>query len=130
MIEILFLQCFSFVDSMMVGHMPDSATAVAGLSLCGAPINLTVCVTAAFFIGTTASIARNYGAEKSDEVRNTAFQTTAISFLLGIIITAVTYTLSGQIMGFVCKGSDAYEVDPMFAERNNASLLLRLLINF
>lgn len=41
MIEILFLQCFSFADSMMVGHMPHSTTAVAALSLCNAPINLT-----------------------------------------------------------------------------------------
>lgn len=127
MIEILFLQCFSFVDSMMVGHMPDSTTAVAALSLCGAPINLTVCVAAAFFIGTTAAIARNYGAEKIDEVRNTAFQTTLLSFLLGIIITSATYLLSGQIMGFVCKGSEAYEIAAMYYRINTIGFLFQIV---
>lgn len=127
MIEILFLQCFSFVDSMMVGHMPDSTTAVAGLSLCGAPINLTVCVMAAFFIGTTAAIARNYGAEKMDEVRNTAFQTTALSLLLGIVISAATYMLSDKIMGFVCKGSDAYEVAAMYYRINTIGFLFQIV---
>lgn len=127
MIEILFLQCFSFADSMMVGHMPHSTTAVAALSLCNAPINLTVCVTASFFIGTTAAIARNFGAGKPDEVRNTAFQSTVLSFLLGIVITGITYILSPQIMGFVCKGSDAYEIAAMYYRINTVGFFFQIV---
>lgn len=126
-VEILFLQCFSFVDSMMVGHMPNSTTAVAALSLCGAPINLTVCVTAAFFIGTTAAIARNFGAENTDEVRSAAFQTTVLSVLMGVVISAATFALSNQIMGFVCKGAETYETAAMYYRINTVGFFFQIV---
>ncbi len=47
-VELIFSQLFSMVDSVMVEHIPDSTVAVAALSLCGSPINLIICVMNAF----------------------------------------------------------------------------------
>lgn len=114
MVEILFIQCFSFVDKIMVGHMPDSTTALAALSLCGAPINLVLCVVSAFFIGTTAAVARNYGAGNDREVKTIAFQTFLLSAGAGLVITAATRLLSDDIMHFVCGDSDSFEIASMY----------------
>lgn len=127
MVEILFIQCFSFVDKMMIGHIPDSTTALAALSLCAAPINLVVCVLAAFFIGTTAAIARNYGAENKEEVRNTAFQTTVLSVALGLVISVIAYLFSGRIMYFVCGNSDAYEIASMYYRINAIGFFFHII---
>lgn len=126
-VEIFFIQCFSFVDNIMVGHMPGSTTAVAGLSLSNSPINLTVCVLSAFFIGTTAAIARNFGAEKLDEVRDVAFQTTVISLALGLLITVLTYLFAGKIMYFVCGRSDAYEIASMYYRINTVGFFAQIV---
>lgn len=117
-VEVLFLQFFSIADNIMVGHIPDSTVAVAALSLCHAPINLVVCVTSAFFIGTTAAIARNYGSGELKEVRNTAVQTMILSGAVGLVMSLIAYCFADKIMYFVCGTSDAYPIAAMYYKIN------------
>lgn len=72
-VELIFSQLFSMVDSVMVEHIPDSTVAVAALSLCGSPINLIICVINAFFIDTTAVVAWHYGAENKEKMYESVF---------------------------------------------------------
>lgn len=127
MVEILFIQCFAFADKIMIGHVPGSTTAVAALSLCAAPINLTVCVMNAFFIGTTAAIARNHGAGNEDEMRNTAFQTMLLSLVAGAVITFFTFSFSGRIMHFVCGDTDSYEIAAMYYRINTIGFFAQII---
>lgn len=117
-VEVLFLQLFSLIDNIMVGHIPNSTLAVAALSLCHAPMNLVICVTAAFFIGTTAAVARNFGAGDMKEVRNTATQTMILSGAVGLTMSLIAYFFADKIMYFVCGTADAYPIAAMYYRIN------------
>lgn len=117
-IEIIFNQLFSLVDSMMIGHIPDSTVAVAALSLCQSPINLVLCTMNAFFIGTTAVVAWYYGAEDEEKMHETAHQSLMLSVGLGIITTLPAYFFAPQIMGFVCGESETLETAVLYYRIN------------
>ena len=128
MVEVLFIQCFNFADKVMIGHIPDSTTAVAALSFCGPPINLTLCVMSAFFIGTTAAVARNFGAGNKKEVKSIALQTTLLSLASGIVITVFTYLFAEKIMHFICGSSEAYEIASMYYKINTLGFFMQIVV--
>ena len=102
MIEGLFTQLFSLVDSVMVGHIPLSTVAVAAVGLCASPINLILCVLSAFFIGTTAAIAWKHGEEDEQAVRDTAAQSMLLALCASVIFSLLSYFGAHTIMRFVC----------------------------
>lgn len=108
-IESVFNQLFLLVDNIMVGHIPYSTVAVAAVSLCNSPLNLVICVMVAFFIGTTAVVAWYCGADDKEKMNETAQQSLMLAVFLGVAVTAVSYTFSSQIMGFVCGESETLE---------------------
>ncbi len=109
-VEVIFNQMFAMVDNIMIGHIPDSTIAVAALSLCQPIINLVVCVMTSFFIGTTAVIAWYVGAKDENKVNETAQQSLVIAVILGVVISLITFIFSSQIVGFVCGGSETFEI--------------------
>lgn len=117
-VEIIFNQLFSLVDSVMVGHIPDSTVAVAALSLCNSPINLVICVANAFFIGSTAIIAWYYGAEDKEKMYETAHQSLMLAAFSGLSVTALAYFFAPQIMGFVCGKSETLGIAVLYYKTN------------
>ncbi len=125
-IEVVFNQLFSLVDSMMVGHIPNSTIAVAALSLCHSPINLVLCVMSAFFVGTTAVIAWYYGAEDEEKIQETAQQSLMLAVFSGIAMTSLTYFFAPQIMGFVCGKSETLETAILYYRTNAAGFFFHI----
>lgn len=101
---------FNLVDGMMIGHIPNSTTAVAAIGLCGPAINLVICVSNAFFIGTTATVAWCIGANDKELARHTAWQTVTISILVSLLFSTLSVFGAHAIMNFVCGGEEAYEL--------------------
>lgn len=125
-IESLFNQLFSLIDSIMVGHIPNSTVAVAALSLCSSPINLVICVMTSFFIGTTALIAWQFGAEEKEKMNETAQQSLMLAAFSGIILTAATYIFAPQIMGFVCGKSETLETAVLYYKTNSIGFFFQI----
>lgn len=105
-IDAAFSQLFAVVDSVMVGQMPGSTVAVAALSITQSPINLIICVTNAFFIGTTAAIAWHVGTKEKEKVYETAHQSLMLATVIGLVLFGITYIFASEIMGFVCSNRD------------------------
>ncbi len=125
-VELIFGQLFALVDNIMIGHIPNSTVAVAALSLCGAPINLVVCVMNAFFIGTTAVVAWYFGEGNKKKMYQTAQQSLMLSVFFGIGVTAVTGIFAPQIMGFVCGKSETLETAVLYYRTNSAGFLFQI----
>lgn len=117
-IESIFNQLFQLVDNIMVGHIPDSTVAVAAVSLCNSPLNLVICVMAAFFIGTTAVIAWYCGANDREKMNETAQQSLMLAAFFGIAVSAVSFVFTSQIMGFVCGESETLETAVLYYRTN------------
>lgn len=127
LIEAVFIQLFGMVDSMMVGHMPNSTIAVAAVSLCHSPLNLVICVMNAFFIGTTATVARHYGAKEYEDVRNVAWLSIGFSVIMGVILTVATYNFSEAIVRFVCGESEVFEAALIYYKTNTVGLCFQIV---
>lgn len=124
-VEAIFNKLFLLIDNIMIGHIPNSTVAVAALSLCNAPINLTVCVMSAFFIGTTAVIAWHYGAGENEKMNETAQQSLMLATFFGITVTAITYFFAPQIMGFVCGKSETLDTAVLYYKTNAAGFFFQ-----
>lgn len=105
LIEQVLLRAFHIIDSMMVGQMENSTPAVAAVGLCGAPINLIVGVSAAFFIGTTATVAWYKGAKNEQRLRDTAYQSMLLAGGIALVMTLLSIFGARTIMSFVCGSS-------------------------
>lgn len=125
-IEVIFNQLFSLVDSIMVGHIPNSTVAVAALSLCHSPLNLVICVMSSFFIGTTAVVAWYYGADDRKKMNETAQQSLMIAFFLGLFASVVAYAFSPQFMGFVCGKSETLETAVLYFRINSLGFFFQI----
>lgn len=111
LIEQILMRMFHLVDSMMIGQMENSTSAVAAVGLCGAPINLIISVSTAFFIGTTATVAWLNGAGQEKSMRSTAYQSMLIAIGIAVFCTAVSLLGARPIMTFVC-GSGNESLEP------------------
>ncbi|MBR3692656.1 MAG: MATE family efflux transporter [Clostridia bacterium] len=107
LIENILSQVFLLVDSIMIGQMPGSTPAVAAVGLCGAPINLIICVSGGFFIGTTATVAWHRGAGEEAEARHITWQTMTVALFISLVMTLASYFFAGGITDFVCGDSEA-----------------------
>ncbi len=125
-VELIFSQLFSMVDSIMVGHIPNSTVAVAALSLCGSPINLIICVMSAFFIGTTAVVAWHFGAGNKEKMYETAHQSLMLAFFSGLAVSAAAYFFAPQIMGFVCGQSETLETAVLYYKINSVGFFFQV----
>ncbi|MBQ8892851.1 MAG: MATE family efflux transporter [Clostridia bacterium] len=128
LIERVLTQLFHLVDSMMVGQMENSTPAVAAVGLCGAPINLIVGVSTAFFIGTTATVAWHKGANHPDKVRNTAYQSMLIAVGVALLFTVISVLAARPIMTFVCgRGNENLELAVTYYRINAYGFFFQIL---
>ena len=99
--EALLSQTFSLVDSAMLGHASDAATAIAAVGICTPLSGFLLNVMNAFCVGTTATVAWFLGSKNPKDARTTARQTLAVTAGLGLIIAILCFFGSNAIIDFM-----------------------------
>lgn len=127
LVETVLSRIFVIADSMMLGQMTDSTLAVAAVGLCTSPINLTVSVTSAFFIGTTSTVAWYYGAGEKEKMRSAAWQSMAIALVVATVFALGSLLFSGAIMGFVCGQGETLELATSYYRINAYGFFFQIL---
>ena len=125
--ENLLTRIFHVADSIMLGQMKNSTVAVAAVGLCAAPTNIIISVTSAFFIGTTATVAWHYGAGEKRRMRTAAWQSMALSVIIAVFMASITAIFAPQIMGFVCKGNEAYSLAVSYYRINSVGFFFQVI---
>ena len=125
--ENILIRIFHVVDSMMLGQMKNSTLAVAAVGLCSSPTNLIISVTSAFFIGTTATVAWYFGADEKRRMRTAAWQSMMLSVIIAFFMAGITAVFAPQIMGFVCKGNEAYSLAVSYYRINSIGFLFQIM---
>lgn len=125
--ETVILKLFNIVDSVMIGQMKNSTVAVAAVGLCAAPINLIICVTSAFFIGTTATVAWYYGAKEKENMRTVAWQSMGISAIVAAVFSLVSIIFSEPIMRFVCGNGETLPLAASYYRINAYGFFFQIL---
>lgn len=126
--EAVLSQLFFMVDSIMLGHMEDSTASVAAVGLCGPCVNLVVCVTSAFFIGTTATVAWHYGAKEDDQVRNVAWQSIALSLIIAVVFSGLALVGAKPLMKFVCGEGELLPLATSYFRINAYGFFFQILV--
>lgn len=107
--------------------MENSTLAVAAVGLCGAPINLIICVSAGFFIGSTATIAWHQGAKETEKTLSVAYQSMLIALGIATVFALVSYTAARPIMTFVCGSSEALETAVLYYRINAIGFFFQII---
>ena len=107
--ENLITQLFGMVDTIMLGHTPESAKAIAAVGMTVSPINIVVCVLSSFCIGTTAAVAWYTGADESENARAAARQSLVLLSAIGLIVTALALVFASPIIRFAGARADTFD---------------------
>jgi len=89
---------FQFVDTVFVGWLPYSASALAAVGFAGQVMFFTSTLLLGLTIGTTAMVARFIGERKPDEAAITVFNAFVICLVISVIFAAVGIWLSESIL--------------------------------
>ncbi|MBN1917083.1 MAG: MATE family efflux transporter [Verrucomicrobia bacterium] len=89
---------FQFVDTVFVGWLPNSASALAAIGFGGQVMFFTSTLLLGLTIGTTAMVARFVGERKPDEAAVTVFNAFVICFVISVVFAAVGIWLSESIL--------------------------------
>lgn len=127
LLETVIIRCFNIADSIMLGQMTDSTTAVAAVGLCTSPINLISGIATSFFIGVTATISWLYGADKKKQMRTVAWQSLGIGCGIAILFCALSIIFSRNIMGFVCKDEQVLDIAASYFRMNAYGFLFQII---
>src|SRR4051812_20408795 len=94
----------SLMDIFFVGHLPNSAQALAATGVGGGVIFLLVSVSMGVSVGTTALVARFTGAGDPEGTTEAAGQSITLSILLGVVFGALTYLFREPLVGLMLDG--------------------------
>jgi putative MATE family efflux protein len=89
---------FQFVDTVFVGWLPYSASALAAVGFAGQVMFFTSTLLTGLTIGTTAMVARFIGEKEPDKAAVTVFNAFVICLVVSIIFAAVGIGLSRSIL--------------------------------
>lgn len=99
LIELLLAQLVSMVDMMMVGGLGTKAINAVGVNM--NPTMLLVMVFSALNVGTTALVSRAKGEGNRSKINQIVRQSLLISGVVGIVMTAVGFALSEQLIAMM-----------------------------
>ena len=91
----------SLMDVFFVGHLPNSAQALAATGVGGGVIFLLVSLSMGVSVGTTALVARFTGAGDPEGTTEAAGQSITLSAILGLVFGALTYLFREPIVGLM-----------------------------
>lgn len=116
MLEELMQTAVQYIDTGMVGTLGTQATAAVGAT--GTVSWLVGSTVSAVGVGFLAYISQAVGAGEPDRAKRAAAQSCIAALVLGLVLTAVTTALSGQIVSWM-------QVDPKI--RDAAAMYFRIL---
>ena len=99
--EALLSHTFSLVDSAMLGHASDAATAIAAVGICTPLSGFLLNVMSAFCVGTTATVAWFLGSRSPKDAKITAQQTLLVTGGLGLILSLICFFGTDTIVQFM-----------------------------
>ena len=88
---------YNAADSVVVGRF-ESSDALAAVTSVGSLINLLVNLFMGLSVGTSVAVAHDWGAKDFEGVSRTIHTSYLISFIGGILVSAVGIALSGQFL--------------------------------
>ena len=88
---------YNAADSVVVGRF-ESADALAAVTSVGSLINLLVNLFMGLSVGTSVAVAHDWGAKDFDGVSHTIHTSYLISFIGGILVSAIGIAFSGQFL--------------------------------
>jgi len=99
LVELILVQLCTIIDNMMVGNL--GPTELASVAYCTQPKFLLLCTFIALNAGTTALIARFKGMGEHENAIIALRQSLLLSFFLSLIISAVGYIFSQDMVIFM-----------------------------
>ena len=87
---------YNLIDMIWVGRL--GADALAAVSMSGTILMIVMFVMIGIGIGTTALVARNFGAKKFSECGNVALQSLIMGLIGSIILTIIGYLLAPALL--------------------------------
>jgi putative MATE family efflux protein len=91
----------SMLDVFFVGHLPDSAQALAATGVGGGVMFLLISLSMGVSVGTTALVARFTGAGDPESAVEAAGQSITLSAILGLAFGALTYLVRVPLVGLM-----------------------------
>ncbi len=114
------------VDIIMVGRL--GTTAVAAVGLAGALNFVITMIFCALNAGTTALVARNFGAEEKAEAQTVAGQSLLLSIILGLIISPLIFYFASDILILMSAEESVVTLGSTYLKIVLSFLVLRLII--
>ena len=114
------------VDIIMVGRL--GTTAVAAVGLAGAFSFVITMIFCALNAGTTALIARNFGAKEKTEAEKVAGQSLFLSIILGLITSPLIFYFASNILILMSAENDVVILGSTYLKIVLSFLMLRLII--
>lgn len=96
LIEMVLISFVGVADMIMVGRLGPEAIAAVGLS--NQPVFFAQGIFQALNVGTTALVARLFGADLKQDASDTARQSLAVTILLGFLVSGLGYLLTPWII--------------------------------
>lgn len=94
----------SLMDVFFVGHLPNSAEALAATGVGGGVVFLLVSLAMGVSVGTTALVARFVGAADHESAVQATGQSLTLSALLGLLFCTLTYLFRVPLVGLMLDG--------------------------
>ncbi len=114
------------VDIIMVGRL--GTTAVAAVGLAGALNFVITMIFCALNAGTTALVARNFGAEEKAEAQTVAGQSLLLAIILGLIISPLIFYFASDILILMSAEESVVTLGSTYLKIVLSFLVLRLII--
>lgn len=126
-VTMMLLQTFnSLMDVFFVGHLPNSAAALAATGVGGSIIFLLISIAMGVSVGTTALVARFTGAQEREHVAFAAGQSISLSFVLALIFGTITYLGRGPMVALMLDTHRSPESAALCVQFLSAALLCAL----
>ncbi|MDP2858408.1 MAG: MATE family efflux transporter [Bacillota bacterium] len=115
----------SMADMMMVGRLGPAAITSVGLT--NQPIMFFQAVFMALNVGTTALVARLFGARDTQRASDAAKQTLVVALLSGVAMSLLSVALAGPILRFMGAEPDVLELGVSYFRWVGAGLVFNAL---
>lgn len=125
--ENLLMSLVGMLDMMMVGGV--GAAAIASVGLTNQPMMFAMAIFMALNTGTTAVVARLFGAGEPEKANKAARQTLVMVFVMGVVISIIMFFLAETILLFMGAQEDTMQYAVTYFQIVAVSLIFNTLMN-
>lgn len=122
---------FNAADTVVVGQFSqDGDFAVSAVGSTGSLINAIVALAMGLSNGAGVIVAQNVGAKNSDAVKKTVHTAMLLSVILGVVVGAIGFFLSGEILKIIDTPDEVLPLASLYLKIYFAGLPVQLIYNF